>query len=254
MSAPAAEKQENAPTVVAEAVVTGAVVAGTAVAAATIAPGIVGYIDAVNANCVYGWAWDRSAPQSRVEIIVSAQGRELGTAVASQLREDLRASGIGDGAHAFEFVIPDGIDPAALEVRARRPGSEEAVALAPRGAPPGASGDAVAPLLEALLRSQRLLHRNLQSALLAKQEQPSVAVEAPKGAVAALEATQEALQRQIDGVEIFLVRLDEQLRAMTIAVNELKNRGGDRVTQIMLGFLGAISAASLALGFARFIG
>jgi hypothetical protein len=237
MSASTAEKQDTA-----------------ASAVTPIAPGIVGYIDAVSATCIYGWAWDRSAPQARLEILVSAKGRELGSAVASQLREDLRASGIGDGAHAFEFIIPEGIDSAALEIRARRPGTEELVPLTSRGAPPAAAADGVTPVLEALLRSQRLLHRNLQSALSAQKEKPGEAAEAPKQAVDALAATQEALQRQLEGLEIFLVRLDEQLRATNTAVAELKNRGGDRVTQVILGLVAATSAASLALSFARFLG
>ena len=47
-----------------------------------------------------------------VTLEVLSDGRSLGTTVAALYREDLKAAGIGDGRHGFEFRLPDAERPA----------------------------------------------------------------------------------------------------------------------------------------------
>jgi len=78
----------------------------TDIAATEDAPpeaGYTGYIDRVTAAGVSGWIWNPSAPDERVAVSVYEGDRLVGSTVADTFRVDLPASGVGDGAHAFEF-------------------------------------------------------------------------------------------------------------------------------------------------------
>ncbi len=55
---------------------------------------------------VNGWCWDPADPARRVTLVVLVDGEPVGLTVADLYREDLKTSGIGDGAHAFMFLLP----------------------------------------------------------------------------------------------------------------------------------------------------
>lgn len=65
-----------------------------------------GYIDGVQDGRIVGWAWDRSRPRRRLEVEILSAGVPLGLARADGFRDDLAASGVGDGRYAFSFVLP----------------------------------------------------------------------------------------------------------------------------------------------------
>ena len=62
-----------------------------------------GSIDACTQEFVCGWAQDLSCPTSPVLLEVICGDKVLGTVSAEVYRDDLRASGIGSGNHAFAF-------------------------------------------------------------------------------------------------------------------------------------------------------
>ena len=69
-----------------------------------------GYLDGVEGRRQHGWAWDRNRPGERLEIFMRIDGSTVASRTADRARIDLRSNGIGDGRHAFEIDIPEGID------------------------------------------------------------------------------------------------------------------------------------------------
>jgi len=67
--------------------------------------------DENNCERIFGWAWDRTNPGSRVNVEIYDGNTLLGTATANQFRQDLRDLGIGDGSgnYAFNFNTPASI-------------------------------------------------------------------------------------------------------------------------------------------------
>jgi hypothetical protein len=120
---------------------------------------VAGYIDAVTGNRVFGWAWDREQPDARIAIRVRHKGEVIATIAADRPREDLVANRVGDGAHAFEITLADGISPREVVIEAVCPSSGAALPLTPK------DGSGSAPetklMLEAVVRSQRHLARQV---------------------------------------------------------------------------------------------
>jgi hypothetical protein len=158
-------------------------------------PEVVGYVEAVTADRLLGWAWMPATPDLRVEVEVRLGAEIIAQTVADLPRADLATNGIGDGRHAFEVAIPVSAKARPSELRVfARAGDGEAVAI---GTPPAADGlsEQVTKLLrgvDMLLNSQRLIHRNLQAALAGKSEDKPA-------------------EPQLASLERFLMRLDDHL-------------------------------------------
>ena len=69
------------------------------------APLIRGHFDRVAEGIAYGWAFDPSHPEQRLEIGIYHRDQVIAQGTADQFRQDLLDAGIGDGAHAFEVPI-----------------------------------------------------------------------------------------------------------------------------------------------------
>ena len=75
--------------------------------AATLpAEGVEGSLDAINGRVVEGWAYDPANPERAVLVEFFDRERRIGEVMAGQFREDLLQAGIGDGCHAFRFLLP----------------------------------------------------------------------------------------------------------------------------------------------------
>jgi hypothetical protein len=64
-----------------------------------------GSLDAVSSRSVRGWAFSPGQPCLDVDIF--AGGDKIGSVEAKEFRQDLKDAGIGEGNHAFYFVIPE---------------------------------------------------------------------------------------------------------------------------------------------------
>ena len=70
-----------------------------------------GHLDSIDGNKVSGWAWNSAAPDTPVSVTVTVVNAHTGdsllaeTATADIERDDLKTSGIGNGAHGFEIMI-----------------------------------------------------------------------------------------------------------------------------------------------------
>ena len=75
---------------------------------AASAPQLSGNLDAVTRNVVEGWAYLPSSSGERVSLAIIDNGVTIGRVVADRYRADLEKAGIGDGRHAFSFLVPSG--------------------------------------------------------------------------------------------------------------------------------------------------
>jgi len=66
---------------------------------------MIGSVDYMSFKSARGWVYDHD--DQKVVVTAYANGEIIGTTVASELRPDLKAAGIGDGYHAFYFEIPE---------------------------------------------------------------------------------------------------------------------------------------------------
>jgi hypothetical protein len=223
-------------------------------AAPSPAAPLLGFVDAIEGGRVFGWVWDREAPDARVEVIVHGGGRHLGTVLADLPREDLTSGGVGDGCHAFEFELPPGIEPVSVKVTARRPGGRgDIVSLRPRpaspDAPPPGLGLSVARLdetVQSMASSLRILHRTMQGVVAEVRRARAESDGTDAELLAELRETQHRLKQQMDGLELVITRLDGTLADQGAVLKLLKERKRDRALLggiVVLGVLTLLSAA-----------
>lgn len=224
---------------------------------AATAPQLEGRLDAVAGRRVYGWAWNRSAPDEPLVIEVRFDGVDapLATVTADQPREDLAGAGIG--AHAFEAEVelPPGADPARLVVVAKPPSGGAELTMRPRGAAERLLEETVTPHLTRLgaeLDSLRGgLGRALRDLSARMPANDAGAAEALASRLDALSDAQRTLDERVAGLEVFLMRLDGSLWALA---EEAKKRGtgtADRPLRLGVAALGGAVAVMAVLMLAR---
>jgi hypothetical protein len=78
-----------------------------------------GQVDAVDADCVTGWAQNVDHPEAAVCLDIHLGGRLIGQVLANCHRADLAEAGLGSGRHGFVFRSPAGVTllPDAVQVR-----------------------------------------------------------------------------------------------------------------------------------------
>ncbi|WP_205665032.1 Hint domain-containing protein, partial [Acetobacter cibinongensis] len=72
------------------------------------------YVDKVSRSHIKGWGWDPTQPDGKLRLKISANGVVLGYATADQYCADLKASGKGNGFHAFEVNLVCGLTEAQI--------------------------------------------------------------------------------------------------------------------------------------------
>lgn len=80
--------------------------AGSRPAAVVDAAALRGAIDVADRLRIKGWAQDQAEPERAVSLLILANDAAIGRVLANTYREDLGHAGIGDGRHAFEFILP----------------------------------------------------------------------------------------------------------------------------------------------------
>jgi predicted Rdx family selenoprotein len=69
------------------------------------APCLKGHLDRVRNDLVEGWAWDPAHPDERIELEILESDIVIGRAIADRRRDDVRASGHGDGYCGFRLKL-----------------------------------------------------------------------------------------------------------------------------------------------------
>jgi hypothetical protein len=168
-----------------------------------------GYVEVMTPTQVLGWAWAPRTPDRRVTVQAVLGDAVVAEAPADREREDLAGNGIGDGRHAFELKLPDTARSRLQELRVV--GRTASGGTIPLGVPPSAESveDRLNRLqrgVDALVASQRVLHRNLQAALTAPR---------PGEGASDITSVQEQLGKQMATLELFAMRIEERLALPT---------------------------------------
>jgi hypothetical protein len=62
--------------------------------------------DVANCDVIAGWAWDKNKPDTQVNVDIFDGDTLIATVPARLFRPDLRDLGMGNGQHAFHYVVP----------------------------------------------------------------------------------------------------------------------------------------------------
>ncbi|HYM33356.1 MAG TPA: hypothetical protein VEU47_18805 [Candidatus Cybelea sp.] len=220
---------------------------------APVVPSVGGYIDTIQGNRVFGWAWDPKRPTARIVVQVEVAGEVTSSVTADRAREDLKANGVGDGAHAFECDLPADASEKDIRILALCPETRSAVELLARpAARPGEGADNTVELRQAmqmLNRSQRQVQRNLQSALAAVEElrRDAAGQDASKA-----EAAVGMLTTRLQAMESAVMRIDKMLREQTDRRDKPEAAaGGERVMRILVGLALLLSGGAFILALLR---
>lgn len=204
-------------------------------------------MEVVATDRVLGWAWDPSRPEARLRVELRLGERVLSEAVADGQRDDLAASGIGDGRHAFALTVDPAHRDRGAEFTVVAHGEDGSVTLASAaGTPAAGMAEGLARIergLNALMGSQRLIHRNLQAVLMASRANGAPAELQPAASTAdaaVVPDAREELRQQIATLELFVTRLDEGLARLNDAPRA--EVGGDGHA-LLLALLGAVAGA-----------
>jgi hypothetical protein len=204
-----------------------------------------GYVEARTADRILGWAWDPAAPETRLEVVLLRGKRIVARTRADQPREDLARNGVGDGAHAFAFVLDEALrgEAGRLDVAVEAEGG----ALVPLGAARADQGGAaiaqVQRGLAALVAGQRAVLRTIE-ALPARSA-------LGEAALRAIDDQQRRIEASIAALELAVARLDERLAASTREDEGVRLARRPLVVAAVLGALGAAAivwAVAPALG------
>jgi len=65
-----------------------------------------GYHDITDCKVILGWAWDKNRPDEPIQVDLYDGDSLVATVTAGDFRQDLLATGHGDGKHAFTYPVP----------------------------------------------------------------------------------------------------------------------------------------------------
>jgi hypothetical protein len=213
-----------------------------------------GYIDAVTNKRIYGWAWDAQKPDAKIAVRLQAGGNTVGIVAADLPREDLKASGIGDGAHAFEAAIPDGVSPNDISVLVVCPDTGRTVELSPRaiaGRAEGGGGQDLRSAVETLAKSHGFMHRKLQTIAAAMAEsRRNGAPEASDDGVPSSAADVAPLSR-LQTLEEAVLRLDALVKQQETMIAAMRDRPSDPMPRFLAIAAAVLSAMALLVAFVQ---
>jgi len=210
-----------------------------------------GYIDAITSNRIYGWAWDAQQPAAKITLRMQVNGKMVGVITADLPREDLKASGIGDGAHAFDAAIPEGVSPNDLKLMAVCPDTGQTVELAPRAIAGGTESNDASDLriaVETLTKSHGFIHRKLQSIVAALEESRRQGTKgaASNALVVSTEADYAPMSR-LQTLENAIVRLDDMMSPQTAANDSIHAAPADVMPRLLSGTAVILSLTALLI-------
>jgi hypothetical protein len=206
--------------------------------------GVTGRVDAIDNGRLYGWAFDRSHPNSRMQVIVSLGSQKIAEVTADKLRSDLRRNGVGDGQHAFDIPLPESVTARQrdLSIVAVSPTGEERILYAPTLDEQAAEALIAAPLtrvlekLEILMAAQRQLQLNQRGVQRATTEGDGAGrgADAPPAQIEQIETTQTEIVSRLSELEIFLMRFDGIVAGLEGRIDALSKRGRGELKPLML--------------------
>jgi hypothetical protein len=204
-----------------------------------------GRVDAIDDGRLFGWAFDPAAPTKRLTIRVLLDGKPIAEAVADKDRPDLKRSGIGDGGHAFDVMLPQfaamragelvvvAINGAGVEQALRVPKPDEQAAEALIAAPM----TRILDKLDMLMAAQRQLQVNQRSlqriAPVIDGSGGSTAVDAADVSNS-IENLRGDVNQRLTELDVHLMRMDGVVAGMEKRMESLQKRSGGDVKPLIL--------------------
>jgi hypothetical protein len=195
------------------------------------APHLQGYIDAIEPDRIYGWAWNSGDPSERLAVEIR-QGEQLIVRLeANQLRPDLVSNGIGDGHYAFVANVPaiGEIDRASpIVVLAIAADGNSTIELKRQGAGQPPANVSAAVIGEIRARDQRLQGQLRQLVSVAKERDglDQGLHDRLIESLGKLDSAVPELERRIGALEVFELRFDTLLQKVDkrLSMMELRAR------------------------------
>jgi hypothetical protein len=203
-----------------------------------------GRVDAIDDGRLFGWAFDPAAPAKRLTIRVLLDGKPIAEAVADKDRPDLKRSGIGDGAHAFDVMLPQfaalragelvvvAINGAGVEQALRVPKPDEQAAEALIAAPM----TRILDKLDMLMAAQRQLQvnqRSLQRIAPVIDATGNAAVDAADVSNS-IENLRSDVNQRLTELDVHLMRMDGVVAGMEKRMESLQKRSSGDVKPLLL--------------------
>ncbi|MGG5811734.1 hypothetical protein [Falsiroseomonas sp. CW058] len=223
--------------------------------AADAPPGLVGAVDNVGAEKIYGWAWHPGRPAERLRIEARLGAEVAVAARADFARPDLPGAGVGDGNHAFELKLT----PACIARKAELAivaiagdGSELKLPFRVKRTPAIAAAESRREV-EQLAAAQREMREEMRAAIAGLARAPRGG-EAGMAAAMQVATTQAKLEERLGTLDLWLTRLDARLAALAEAQAAAAPRRRVDPWQVVLGAVLALvggaglGAALLLLG------
>lgn len=217
-----------------------------------------GRVDAIDDGRLFGWAFDPSAPTKRLTIRVLLDGKPIAEAAADQERPDLKRSGIGDGAHAFNVMLPQfaAIRAAELVVVAINGAGVEQALRVPKPAEQAAEALIAAPMtrildkLDMLMAAQRQLQVNQRSL---QRTAPTLDGTGSGSSVDGLDISNSIENMRSDvnirltELDVHLMRLDGVVGGMEKRIESLQKRSSGDIKPLFLLLFVLVGFAAGAL-------
>ena len=217
-----------------------------------------GRVDAIDDGRLFGWAFDPSAPTKRLTIRVLLDGKPIAEAAADQERPDLKRSGIGDGAHAFNVMLPQfaAIRAAELVVVAINGAGVEQALRVPKPAEQAAEALIAAPMtrildkLDMLMAAQRQLQVNQRSL---QRTAPTLDGTGSGSSVDGLDISNSIenmrsdVNNRLTELDVHLMRLDGVVGGMEKRIGSLQKRSSGDVKPLFLLLFVLVGFAAGAL-------
>lgn len=245
-------------------------------------PDVRGLADAISQDRLYGWAFDAANPGARLKVELRLDGQTLATTTADLPRPDLAKNGIGDGCHAFEFAVtPQQMARhAGFSLVATAGGRSFPVAMRFRQPQPQQAGAAPAAgvAVQAQVAETRRMREELtaltqrvaalpdaatmrtileQNAALAEQLRQGLgALDQRLAALPDNTLMRQAVQQQgllaerLEGMEIWLTRLERRLAEAPAPAAPEPNRRPEPMPMLLFGALGVAFLVAVLVGLA----
>jgi len=221
--------------------------------AADVPLGLTGRVDAIDNGRLYGWAFDRSQPSARMQIVVSLGQQKIAEATADKLRSDLRRNGVGDGQHAFDIPLPESVTSRQrdLSIVAISPTGEERILYAPTLDEQAAEALIAAPLtrvlekLEVLMAAQRQLQLNQRGI---QRNAEGAAGDAPPAQLEHIETTQTEIVSRLSELEVFLMRFDGIVAGLEGRIDTIARRRRAEAKPLLFLLLAGLIGTALGAG------
>lgn len=212
-----------------------------------------GYIDAVTNNRIYGWAWDAQNPDAHITLMLQAAGNTVGIIAADLMRDDLKANGIGDGAHAFEAALPEGVSGNDVSVLAVCPQTGQTVELSPRpvARQPAAGSQELRNAVETLAKSHGFMHQKLQTIAAAMEESRRNGVVPESDVAPSSDASTLAPLSRVQSLEEAVLRFDGLLKRQEETIEALRSRPVDPMPRLLAAAAIVLSLAALLIALVK---